>query len=230
MDIYHRNVVKLSGPRKLELRGVIQNALEFLNAKPNRNYTLDDFQIGFTRSTSTNGFEYELYFRNGITQQCCSHIKLRKALKPDLELVEFTNAVDFDEENLNSEAAKKSINFILPLSGGEKSERAFRLFLSSFESVVIDEDSGQSTLVVVFHGTQSEFEHFNELVNEFKRRTKFEAARFVRVGGNHQNGKFSRSQAIQSGIDSLNCDPNDCLIFICDVDILFNRNFLDLCR
>ena len=53
-DIYHRNVVKLSGMRKSELQKVVAKSLEYLNAKPNRNFSLSDFQIGFTRSTPSS--------------------------------------------------------------------------------------------------------------------------------------------------------------------------------
>ena len=227
-DIYHRNVVKLSGMRKSELQKVVAKSLEYLNAKPNRNFSLSDFQIGFTRSTpSSTGYEYELYFRSPRNRQCCSQLKIRRELKPDLELVDYSDSAE--EEAESGERAKKVVNFILPLSGGERSEQTFRLFMSSFESVVIDEDSANPAsvaLTIAFQGTHVDFGRFNEFINEFKMRTKFDAVRFVRVLGQ----RFSRSKSIQTGIESLNCDPNDCLLFICDVDVLFNRNFLDYCR
>jgi hypothetical protein len=47
-DIYHRNVAKLSDMRKSELQKVVAKSLEYLNAKSNRNFSLSDFQIGFT--------------------------------------------------------------------------------------------------------------------------------------------------------------------------------------
>lgn len=229
-DIYHRNVVKLSGLRKAELRKVVEKSLEFINMKSSRNFSVSDFQIGFTRSTpQQSGYEYELFFRNPASRQCCARLKIRRALKPNLELVNFSSSdAEIQDALADVETSKKVINFILPLSGAKRSEKAFRLFLSSFESVVINEDAGQATLNIVFQGIHSEFSLFNNLVKEFKMRTKFGAIRFVRVSAHKM--QFSRAKSIQKGVESLNCDPNDCLIFICDVDVLFNQNFLDLCR
>lgn len=217
---------------------MVQKSLDFLNSKQktttntDTNYTIEQFHIGFTRSTpASTGYEYELYFTHPRTQHCCSQIKIRRALEQNLDLVDLVAPDESNEDQVGGiNESKKLINFILPLSGGSKNERAFRLFLSSFESIVVNDDSGQAAaLIIVFQGMSTDFAQFNVLVKEFKQRTKFEAIKFVQEKQANSGG-FSRSKAIKLGIDSLNCDPDDCLLFLCDVDVLFDRNFLDLCR
>jgi chondroitin sulfate N-acetylgalactosaminyltransferase 1/2 len=136
---------------------------------------------------------------------------------------------------------KKTINFILPMSDNlmlKKYVRSIKVFLDLFERVAINQDSmngGMSgvkgqfvTLTIVFSYKNLTLKRkFEKLLSDFKHRTKFMNLKLILIG----HTAFSRAKLLQIGIENLNVkSSNENLIFLCDVDIVFNQMFLDLCR
>lgn len=239
----------MTGARKHHLRRVINDAIEFLNTKQETyKYHIKDFTLGFTRSTPSNGYEYELYFK--MQEQCCVRLKFNRRLGA-LDLVEASfmdqtstsndkDAVDFeladDDLTDTTTTKKRRVNFILPVTAQTKQLNSFKLFLSSFESIVINQDSRQASLTIVYsfdENTPNVDLKFENLIKEFKLRTKFDLVKFLKI---KHEGSFSRAKSLQYGVE--NCcsfdreddASNDHLVFLCDVDVLFNENFLNLCR
>lgn len=201
---------------------------------------MKDFAIGFFRSTPYQGYEYELYYKIKSTK-CCYLIKLNRGLTP--LKISSTNIED-EHKGLvdytgDIHKGKKVINFILPLTGDAKKKSAFKLFLSSFETVALNQDKFV-TLTIIFGYSKSSQDGLNEkkylenILNDFRQRTSFTNINLIYV---EMAGSFSRAKLIQIGVESC-CDNdqfdstplNENLMFFCDVDVLFNKNFLDLCR
>jgi hypothetical protein len=67
----------------------------------------------------------------------------------------------------------------------------------------------------------------NSMLEDFKARTGFYKCHVIYVNSSMRQKGFSRANLLQIGIENLS---NEDLIFICDVDVLFNANFLNLCR
>ncbi len=218
LGIYKRNVVKMSGPRRDDIHAAIELALEHLNQnKTNSKLNKTHFSNGFYRSTFYNGFEYELYFkRRDFT--CCFSLKLKRPL----EHLRVTHS--------NRKVSQQVINFILPLTSDSKSLNAFRLFLSSFETVAVNQDK-HVTLTIVFGTEVNDQRAKNEMstfLSEFKERTRFDKVNQVNVDMKDVSS-FSRAKLLQIGSDHERFE-NESLLFFCDVDVLFNKNFLDMCR
>lgn len=208
--------------RQLDIGAVLNTSLDYLNSIPSRiqsAYQLKDFVIGFMRTTPIDGFEYEVYFKN--SESCCVSIKLTRGLQ----------ALRIYDSNVSEQSdlkVKKVVNFILPLSVDSKNLNLLKQFLSIFEQIAVKQDNGFSSLTIVLgrlNKTQS-FIIFEHTVNKFVQRTNFKNVNILRTDMN----AFSRAKLLSIGIDS--CCSNDVqdLIFLCDVDIMYNQNFLDLCR
>ena len=221
LNIYKRNVIKMSGPKRVDLNTVIEMALVHLNKNfTNNNNKLNQshFSNGFYRQTSYNGFEYELYFKRKDFS-CCFSIKLNRPLAR-LSVTQSSRKI-----------SKQIINFILPLTSDSKNMNAFRLFISSFETVAIDQDK-YVTLTIVFGfdlvSNKRAHNEMNTFLSEFRERTRFENVKLIYVEMKDQQS-FSRAKLLQIGSDSVDL-KNESLLFFCDVDVLFNKNFLDMCR
>ena len=114
---------------------------------------------------------------------------------------------------------------------------AFKLFLSSFETVAIDQDHF-ATLTIVFASEQtnetSQLKNLKELVSDFQKRANFQKVNVINVPSSG-GASFSRAKLLDIGVDKC-CDHfdtarrNENLLFFCDVDVLFNQNFLHMCR
>lgn len=165
-SIYNRQVIKLTGLKQNHLASVISTGLEYLN-RFKRRYELNQFQIGFARSSPFDGHEYELYFKNGNDS---NYVKLRRPLQ----------AVKVSNEK---KVFKQVIHFILPVAG---KLNAVKFFLTSFELVALNEDRRFSTLTIVYSydGKKEGIEGLRQLktvLEEFQQRTKFFGVKLVKV-------------------------------------------------
>jgi hypothetical protein len=141
----------------------------------------------------------------------------------------------------NSFFNKKIINFILPLSDSvilNQNSKLLRRFLSIFDRVCLKQDSQKNqnkdslihfvtlTIVLGFMDVNSK-KKLEQIVGDFKHRTNFSNLKLIFI----QSETFSRAKLLQIGADRLkNLNTNNKLMFFCDVDIVFNQMFLDLCR
>ena len=112
----------------------------------------------------------------------------------------------------------KTINLILSLSG--RTEK-FQGFLNRFARVCIKGDKNVF-LTVVYFGTEGLSEVKN-LMGQISKQYRFKNMKLVTL-----NENFSRGRGLQVGAQSWL--DGDVLLFLCDVDIVFNMEFLDRCR
>jgi len=169
--IYDRCGFKLSGLRYHYLDTVITKATKHLNEKEGKRYDKADFQMGFERSTPFGGHQCELYFKN---KHSSDYIRLEQPL----QVFVGSKRADWAEKD----EGRQVVNFVLPLSGGVRNRNALRLFLASFELVVVRQDAGLATLTVVLAETATEGSRSVEsVVDSFKKRTGFRDIRLVQV-------------------------------------------------
>ena len=126
--------------------------------------------MGFERASPTNGFQYELLFKNLNDTE---YIRLSQPL----QTLKFLNRA--------KPKRKEIINFVLPLSMEQKSINAFKYFLSLFEMVALRNDDRQATLTVVFSYKNplelASFQSLDRIMNEFKDRTGFVKIKLITV-------------------------------------------------
>ena len=225
----------MTGEKKLDLHNAIKKGLDYLNSNINEEYSfmyeVDSFLIGFYRLTPHKGVEYELYFKRN--ESCCSTVSLNKPVK----YLKIVDSSVFGTQQIR----KKIINFILPLVSQDLNQKlnSFKKFMKTFENVALYQDNKHSTLTIVYANNHNSSFELEEFMNQFKERTKFLNVKVVNILSNASK-TLSRAQLLQLGVD--NCctfnnekfininNDNDELIFFCDIDIIFNQNFLDICR
>jgi chondroitin sulfate N-acetylgalactosaminyltransferase 1/2 len=212
-SIYKRNVEKLGGLRRFHLHTIRNQSISEMNRiDASYNYTPLDFHIGLYRVKPFFGYEYRLYFKRN--SECCQRVYLS----------DFQNRVD-----IRPVPGKHVINLIMPLWGDRANSLA--KFMRMFEANA-KEDGFQSTLTIVYvlrenqtsieTGWKDSIERF---INSFKRRTSLRTVKLIYL----QSKFYSRARALQIGVENC-CADSRSLLFICDVDVVFNTLFLDMCR
>lgn len=201
--IYNRNIQKLSGLKQLDLHSVVKASLAQLGSK----YSLEDFIIGFYRTTPLNGYEYELFFKQKHAL-CCTVIRLLKPIQ-NLRITEIQHVHE-----------KKTINFIICLTAGKL--KKLSSFLNLFNLVALQQDKAFVSLTIVFTAIKANTQ-IERIINEFKMQTKFSKINLIYS----RSIRFSRASSLELGVENANQDD---LLFFCDIDIIFTQLFLDMCR
>lgn len=96
-----------------------------------------------------------------------------------------------------------------------------------FEEIAIKQDGGFCSITIVLGVLrQNSTADFEIIIKNFMEKSHFTNIKILKT----QIKKFSRAKLLQIGFDS--CCPNktEDLVFICDIDILFNQYFLEICR
>ncbi len=207
-----RVVEKPIGFKKRDLHEVIAYGLEKLNADitdPNRKYQATDFQEGIYRTEPSIGSHYELFFKDksNATRGNFQKVVVTRSFAP-LQLVSAYHMY----------TKREPINLILPLAG--RTEK-FKGFMNRFGRVCITAD-GNIFLTVVYFGNEGLSEVKN-IMGQISKQYRFKNMKLVTL-----NENFSRGRGLQVGAQSWL--EGDVLMFLCDVDIVFNTDFLDRCR
>ena len=208
-----RVVEKPIGFKKKDLQEAIAYGIEKLNqerkAPSAKKYMPDDFVEGIYRTEPSLGSHYDLVFRDLDNQTIGNYVKvvLTRSFAP-MQLVA--------KESIN--AKRETINLILPLSG--RTEK-FQGFLNRFARVCIKGDKNVF-LTVVYFGTEG-LNEVKNLMGQISKQYRFKNMKLVTL-----NENFSRGRGLQVGAQSWL--DGDVLLFLCDVDIVFNMEFLDRCR
>ncbi|CAF0924401.1 unnamed protein product [Brachionus calyciflorus] len=215
LGIYKRNVFKLTGLRKHEIHTVLNESLAYLNRDSmfTKNFKLSDFIIGFMRTDPLDGYQYELFFKN--ENNSCEIVRLRRPLG-HLKIESFDN---FGEQN-----ERENINFIVPISSSQENLNKLKQFLIRFYEIAIKQDSKDNTLTIpLAYQNESDLSKFQNYLNLFVKIYNYSQIKLIP----YKMSEFSRSALLNYGTQSRN--SND-LLFFCDLDIVFNQNFLEMCR
>ena len=118
----------------------------------------------------------------------------------------------------------KMIHFILPVSG-DVTER-FEVFMKNFEEVCIKTGEHVYLLVVLFTGktgiSRSRAGAIKNNIEFIQQKYRRSHIRIVQT-----NKQFSRALGLDLGAKQL---PLETLMFFCDTDVTFTRDFLERCR
>lgn len=115
---------------------------------------------------------------------------------------------------------KELINIIVPISG-----RSVTLnnFLTMFQEVCVKHKENVFLTIVIYGNTTSTIKLKN-IIHKFAKDTGFTKFDILR-----RDLPFSRGLALDDGVKRWNGSKN-VLLFFCDVDVTFDRNFLRRCR
>ncbi len=183
-----------------------------------RELVLSRVNLGYVRVAPTQGLQYIFDFRMIMHQ----HIGFnRRKLPINVQyqahvqkafgnLIYTSRSIDTTELPL--------LNIILPLAGRLE---VFKRFLMNFERTVLMKNEKVRLLVMYFPKVSNEKEHKRILESYRKKYSKFDVL-WINVKGN-----FSRGLALQLGVGKLRPDS---LLFFCDVDLVFDVEFLNRCR
>ena len=196
------------GDRKEELVEAVYFAIDELNKKKesSTDFSIENFVDGIYRTDRTVGTFYNLVFR-GMHENYYYSMQL---LRPFAPIQKYKSQI--------VDTSRIVINIIMPLSG--RIEK-FRTFMERFQTVVL-ETKIHVFLTIVYFGNMGlpEIHHILEEVTEPFR---FHNYKIITL-----SGEFSRGRGLEEGVRSW--DGSDVLMFFCDVDIAFNREFLEHCR
>ena len=115
---------------------------------------------------------------------------------------------------------KELINIIVPLSGRSHS---LEKFLHMFHEVCT-KNKENIFLTIVIYGNSTTAAKLKHTINEFAKKSHIIGYDIMR-----QDLPFSRGRALDDGVNRWNGKRN-VLMFFCDIDVTFDRNFLRRCR
>ena len=115
---------------------------------------------------------------------------------------------------------KELVNIIVPLSGRSNS---LANFLRMFQEVCIKHKENVF-LTIIIYGNLTTTKELKNILNKFTANAGFTAFDIMR-----RDAPFSRGRALDDGVKRWNGNQ-DVLMFFCDVDVSFDREFLRRCR
>lgn len=181
---------------------MVDEAVSYLNSSAWRR---DHFIEGIYHSSLKAGTHFELHFTND--KDLKTRVTLFRPQAPPIAVKQLP---------LNTD---EKVNIILPLAGREST---FKIFLSYFEPLLVKSGNSIFLTIVYFGETLAGMmTHFQPFIL----RHKYRSYHIEHV----KDRNFSRGFALDTGIRWWN-KRSDPLVFLCDVDVIFNDKFLDRCK
>ena len=207
--------IGLLGHQKADIKDIVHQIGALYNSAKLKPWKIEKILNGYRRVDPLRGEEYVLDVELALKEDP-KHLDYHR-----FELVKpFGVAQLLIERALSNE---KMIHFVLPLS---KASNRFYLFLQNFEDVCLKTQEHVYLLVVLFIGkTKQDEEEAESIIKDIKHLSQRYRKAHVRIVQTHK--EFSRSLGIDLGAKQL---PQEALMFFCDVDVRFTRDFLSRCR
>ena len=206
--VHPSNSLSSPGSRARHILEAKRRAVNMANRASDNSHLISagDFIDGVFSLDEWIGIKYEMHFKNVKTNAVT-------LVRPfgNFELVKILP--------LPKKKNPELINLIVPLSG--RVDR-FRQFIEVFKNVCIQLD-GHVFLTVVFYGTKRDLHEVAAILERLKTEHSFWNFRLIA-----RAKVFSRGQALNDGITSWKY--GNVLMFFCDVDMTFTKDFLDRCR
>nr|XP_029525728.1 chondroitin sulfate N-acetylgalactosaminyltransferase 2-like isoform X2 [Oncorhynchus nerka] len=202
--------------RRDELVEVIEAALDVINNPDEEDgqedvpmqrqaYTESHFTEGLYRTERDKGTLYELFFAKEDSDNF-HHVTLFRPFGPLMKV-----------RSTSVETSGVVINIIVPLAGRTD---AFSQFLHNFREVCIKHDR-EVHLTVVYFG-QEGLREVKSYLEKMSREETFTNYTLIPV-----DEEFSRGRGLDIGARAWK--KGDVLMFFCDVDIYFTRDYLNTC-
>jgi len=219
-------VTKISGALKIEIDNTLEKTKEFMNEEIRKNQPL-----GTLRDQKVNyGYRrfHPIYGIQHIVQ-----VTVRSANKYRHNITGETQTIYTSQErrfytqqafaNLRYTAEPLAgmppyVHFIVPLEGRLET---FRRFMKNFELVCLKVLQRVKLVVAYSTSVSSPWEH-KEIMKEYQE--KYPEAELIWLD---VAGSFSRGIALSLAANKFD---QTALLFLCDVDLVFNLEFIDRCR
>ncbi|XP_077979018.1 chondroitin sulfate synthase 1-like [Glandiceps talaboti] len=206
--------IGLIGNYKLDVQDVISEAVAIINQQSTVKYDFKKLVNGYRRVDAMIGAEYVLDLEVTKPEKTRTEQRRMYLIKP------FTRT-----QNLPTTFGEtaQTVNFIMTLSRVTSRVEAF---MQRYEEVCLKTDDNTSLLVVLFTGTTAEEEYDVEevknLLISYQEQYPEAMISFIET-----KGTFSRAVGLDLGIKQFS---DNSLLFLCDVDVGFDNNFLNRCR
>lgn len=212
-------VIRNSIRRSLNV--VLRESLALINQDSRkvlfRELSLSRVNLGYIRISPMQGIQYLLDLRMISYQHIgFSRRKLSLNVHYQAHMQQPFGSLVYSSSSVS--IRKPIVHIILPLTGRLKE---FAAFLSNFEKVVLVNDEKVKLLIMYFPDVSPYSNHQNILRIYNESYPNFE------VIWKPVKGPFSRGLALQLGVSYFG--PH-ALLFFCDVDLVFDMEFLDRCR
>lgn len=134
-----------------------------------------------------------------------------------------TRLLQYDSRTFSSKWDATTVNIIVPLVGRLET---FRNFMANLAHVSLSRGDPVSLLIVLFRQNDpsklAEGVETVKLLMSYAEQYPLYDLRHIEV-----NGEFSRGMALEIGASHFD---NESLLFFCDVDVVFNSQFMQKCR
>ena len=183
-----------------------------------RELFLSKVNLGYVRLAPTKGIQYIFDLRMMLYQHIgFSRRKLPLNVQYQAHIQQSFGNLIYTSRSVDT-TKQFVINVILPLAGRLK---AFKRFLANFERIVLVRNEKVKLLIMYFPKVADDKEHKRILKTYTENYWNFD------VSWKIVTGDFSRGLALQLGVAQFSPDS---LLFFCDVDLIFNTEFLNRCR
>ncbi|XP_038600106.1 chondroitin sulfate N-acetylgalactosaminyltransferase 2 isoform X1 [Tachyglossus aculeatus] len=169
-------------------------------------FSENDFMEGYYRTERDKGTQYELFFKKTDLMEY-RHVTLFRPFGPLMKVRSET--IDI---------TKSVINIIVPLAGRTE---AFAQFMQNFRDICIHQDK-RIHLTVVYFGEEG-LSDVKNILESVVSETDFHNYTLVSL-----NEEFNRGRGLDVGARAW--EKGEVLMFFCDVDIYFSKEFLNSCR
>lgn len=200
----------LSKGNKLEIHYILMKALQFLG-NSNQGMSLVEMKSVYLRYSGYEGREYILDLEMEGKKE-----EERRTWRCYLLLPPTSGMVLIDTHNTNIED-ERTIEFILPLSNVKD---RLKEFLNMYEKLCLKTEEACSLNLVMY--SEIDVELTLKLLKTLK--LIYPEAKLNLIQG---SGTFSRGRALDLGMSRL---PNSSLVFLCDVDMVIQHDFLKSCQ
>ena len=225
-DMFLLNTTGLSGALEIEVKNSLEKSKELLNKEIRKSRNLRKLAIqkvnyGYRRVHPLYGVQHVIEVAikskkrthnntSGETKTVYSSCGKRFYTQQP-----FGNLI-YSSEPLN--AMPRYVHFLVPLEGRLET---FRRFMENFELVCLKQLQ-RVKLVVAYSSTVSSPLHHKAIMKEYQ--DKYPEAKLMWL---NVEGNFSRGISLTLAADKFD---QTALLFFCDVDLVFNLEFIDRCR
>ena len=182
-----------------------------------RELLLSKVNLGYLRLSPTKGLQY-LFDCRMVMYQNIGFSRRKLPINVQYQAHVQRSFGNFVYRSLDLDPSLPFVNVILPLAGRLE---AFKRFLVNFEATVLARNEKVRMQIMYFPEVSSEVEHRSVLQKYTNKYSNFD------VSWKTVKGDFSRGLALQHGIEQFS---GDSLLFLCDVDLSFDVEFLNRCR
>ena len=216
----------LVGHRKADVKDILAQAMASHNTAISKQWVMKRLVNGYRRFDPLRGEEYILDIE--IAQKVDT-TQIPKPLTPPItetkrfHMVKPLNTVQ--TLAIRNIVDSKMIHFILPISSDVGSAR-LETFMKNFEKMCLVDKEHCFLFVIMFCGKsereQKKAQDIKERVEGLRLTFRGSHIRFIQT-----SKKFNRALGLDLGAKQL---PSEALMFFCDIDIIFTKQFIGRCR